>query len=161
MGFAVQLVTPEAALFSGDATAVILRTSVGDLTILDGHTDLVGDVAPVVARIERDGDTTVAFCVHGGFIETLTAPGVAAGIVEGASAEARSTLVRMLAGVAEPVDSIDVPRAEAARAAAASALSELAARDDDDEAHIERRAAEAALARAELRLSAVGASTAS
>jgi F-type H+-transporting ATPase subunit epsilon len=155
-GFAAQLVTPEAALFAGEATAVISRTSVGDLTILDGHTPLVGDVVPGIVRIERADDSTDAFCVHGGFLQVATEPGAALGLVEGVTETTRSTRVTLLAGIAEPVESIDAARATAARDRASAQLSALASRDDD-EAVLEREQAERALARAELRLSAVGA----
>jgi F-type H+-transporting ATPase subunit epsilon len=154
--FAAQLVTPEAALFAGEATAVITRTSVGDLTILDGHTALVGDVVPGIVRIERPGDTTDAYCVHGGFLQVQTEQGAALGLVEGATETTRSTRVTVLAGIAEPVTAIDAARAQAAKDAASARLSALASRDDDA-ALLEREHAEQALARAELRLAAVGA----
>jgi len=153
--FAAQLVTPEAALFEGEATAVISRTSTGDLTILDGHTPLVGDVVPGIVRIERPDDSTDAYCVHGGFLQVATEPGAAHGLVEGVSETTRSTRVTLLAGIAEPVGSIDAARATAARDKASAQLSALASRDDD-EGVLERAQAERALARAELRLSAVG-----
>ena len=156
--FGAQLVTPEAALFAGEATAVICRTSVGDLTVLDGHTTLVGDVVPGIVRIERPDDSTDAYCVHGGFLEVATGPGAASGLVEGVTESTRSTLVRLLAGIVEPVNAIDAARAGAARDAATAQLSALASRDDD-QAALEREQVERALARAELRLSAVGAAT--
>ena len=68
-------VTPEAALFAGEATAAISRSSIGDLTILDGHTPLVGDVVAGVVRIERPDDTVDAYVVHGGFFQVETRPG--------------------------------------------------------------------------------------
>jgi len=151
--FGVELVTPEAALFAGPATAVMLRTSEGDLTVLAGHTPLVGDVVPFVVRIERPDDTTESFCVHGGFVQVATAPGAAVGLVEDATGSERSTRVTLLAGVAEPVGAIDAARAQAARDAATARLAAVAARDDE-EAGVERAAAERALARAELRLEA-------
>jgi F0F1-type ATP synthase epsilon subunit len=128
---------------------------VGDLTILDGHTPLVGDVVPGIVRIERPDDSTDAYCVHGGFLEVATEPGAAYGLVDGVTETTRSTRATLLAGIAEPVDSIDPARAAAARDAANATLSALASRDDD-EAVLEREQAERALARAELRLTAVG-----
>ena len=73
--------------------------------------------------------------------------------MEDAAPEERSTRVTVLAGVAEPVGALDVPRAEAARDRATAELAALASRDDE-EAAIERAAAEGSLARAELRLGA-------
>jgi F-type H+-transporting ATPase subunit epsilon len=157
--FGAQLVTPEAALFAGEATAVICRTSIGYLTVLDGHTPLVGDVMPGIVRIvriERPDDSTEAYCVHGGFLQVATEQGAAVGLLEGVTEATRSTRVTLLAGIAEPVDAIDPARASAARDAASAQLSALASRDDD-EAVLEREQAERALARAELRLSAAGA----
>jgi len=154
--FGTQLVTPESVLFAGEATAVVTRTSVGDLTVLDGHTPLVGDVVPGIVRIERPDDSTDAYCVHGGFLEVATEPGAGEGLVEGVTEATRSTRVTLLAGIAEPVGSIDQTRAAAAKEAANAQLSALASRDDD-EAVLEREQAERALARAELRLSAAGA----
>jgi len=153
--FAAELVTPETALFAGEATAVITRTSEGDLTVLDGHTPLVGDVVPGIVRIERPDGTTVGFCVHGGFLQVASAPGAAAGLVEGVGAGDRSTRVSVLAGVAEAVSQIDAQRAQAARDAATARLAELASRDDED-ARVERGYTELALARAQLRLEAAG-----
>ncbi len=151
--FGAELVTPEAVLFAGPATAVVLRTAEGDLTVLNGHTPLVGDVVPFVVRIERPDEVTEAFCVHGGFVQVATAPGAAVGLLEDAAPTERSTRVTLLAGVAEAVGALDVARAEAARDRAAAAVAALASRDDD-EAAIERSAAEGALARSELRLEA-------
>ena len=145
--FAAQLVTPEAALFAGEATAVISRSSIGDLTILDGHTPLVGDVVAGVVRIERPDDTVDAYVVHGGFFQVETRPGAAEGLVEGVTETTRSTRVTVLAGIAEPVSSIDAERAAAAKQAASAQLSALASRDDD-EANLARDQAERALARA-------------
>jgi len=154
--FAAELVTPEAALFAGEATALICRTSDGDLTILSGHTQLVGDVVAGVVRIEQPDGTTAAFCVHGGFLQVDTSPGAAEGLVEGVTSADRTTRATLLAGVAEPVGAIDAERALAARDAASAAIAALTSRDDED-ARLEREHAERALARAELRLEVAGA----
>lgn len=149
--FGAELVTPESTLFAGPATAVMLSTSVGDLTVLAGHTALVGDVVPFVVRIVRPDEATEAFCVHGGFAQVATAPGAAVGLVEGVAESERSTRVTLLAGVAEPVGAIDGARAQVARDTAAQRLVAVASRDDEGAA-AERELAERALARAELRL---------
>lgn len=154
--FAAELVTPEQALYSGTATAVVCRTSGGDLMVLAGHTPLAGDLVPGVVRIDRDGEPSRSFCVHGGFLEVDTGP-VAAGAAEPSSGLA--TTVTMLAGIAEPVDEIDVARAQAARDAAAARVAQ-GAPEADDEAQVELALATAALARAELRLEAVAAASA-
>src|ERR1039458_2545479 len=138
--FGAELVTPEAPLFAGEATAVITRTSEGDLTILHrhtplvgdvvagtwggdlpilgGHTPLVGDVVAGIVRIERPDGATEAFVVHGGFLQVETAVGAATGLVEGVSEIGRSTRATLLAGVAEAVSAIDVAPRPPARGAA-------------------------------------------
>jgi F-type H+-transporting ATPase subunit epsilon len=155
--FGVELVTPEAALLAGAATEVILRTSDGDLTVLDGHTDLVGDVVAGLVRIVRP-DATDAYCVHGGFIQVRTARGAAEGLLAGTEPATRTTRVTILAGVAESVATIDVPRADAARSAAEAALAALPAEDANEDQVVERQHATAALARAMLRLECAGVS---
>jgi F-type H+-transporting ATPase subunit epsilon len=157
--FGAELVTPEASLFAGEAVAVITKTSEGDLTVLAGHTPLVGDVIPSVVRVERPDGTADAFCVHGGYLQVATGPGAAVGLVEGVTDDDRTTRVTVLAGVAERVSEIDLARAQAAREAATTTLAGLASRDDD-EARLEREQVTQALARAELRLEAVGATAA-
>ena len=44
--FEALVLTPEVALLRAEARAVVLRSSDGDLTVLDGHTPLITDVAP-------------------------------------------------------------------------------------------------------------------
>ncbi len=51
--FQLELVTPERNLLTGAASEVILRTGDGDLTILAGHTPLVGTVEPGVVGSSR------------------------------------------------------------------------------------------------------------
>ncbi len=151
--FFCELVTPESSLRAGPATAVILRTSDGDLTVLDGHTPLVGDVVASVVRVEHEGETE-RYAVHGGFLQVETGRGVAADVLEGVANEALSTRVTLLAGVAEPVSAIDVARATASRDAAQARLAGMPADDPDEAARVARLHAQAALDRAELRLSA-------
>jgi F-type H+-transporting ATPase subunit epsilon len=155
--FGIEVLTPEAVLVAGAATSVILRTSEGDLAVLDGHTPLVGDVVPGVVRVAR-GDEEAAYLVHGGFLQVATAPGAAVGLVDGAGDDERSTRVTLLAGIAEPVDAIDVTRAQAAKDAATARLAALGPGDDEGAAY-EREAVERALARATARLEAATAAT--
>jgi F-type H+-transporting ATPase subunit epsilon len=153
-----ELLMPEGELFAGEAIGVICRTSDGDLTVLDGHTPLVGDLVPGVVRIER-AEATDAYLVHGGFLQVATERGAAVGILEGATKESRSTRVTLLVGVAERVGELEATRAEAARARAAEALGALGAPEDEG-SRLEREQLERALARAELRLEAAGAASA-
>jgi F-type H+-transporting ATPase subunit epsilon len=155
--FGVEIVTPEQSLYAGGATSIVLATSEGDLTVLDGHTPLVGDVVPVEVRVEQSDGNVVRLAVHGGFLQVDTSPGAAEGLAEGDGPLAGlSTRVTVLAGVAELASEIDVPRAEQARERAAQRVSELGAGRgpvaEDTEEDVQLAEAEGALARAELRL---------
>ncbi|HMD45456.1 MAG TPA: hypothetical protein VKG43_04820 [Acidimicrobiales bacterium] len=169
--FPVEVVTPEAALVDGTASAVVLRSSDGDLTVLDGHTALVTDVVPGEVRIEQADGSTLALAEHGGFLYVDTSPGAAeraegtAGPAEGAPA-GLSTRVTLLFGVAELADQIDVARARAARDRATARLDEVRAAGRGttepgaegvlSETDLEMAELAAALRRAEVRLEVTG-----
>ena len=134
----VEIVTPEAALFSGEATSVVARSSAGEFMVLPGHTATVGDVVPGIVRVQG-AEGEVSFAVHGGYFQV-------------ASAGEGVTLVTLLAGVAENVADIDVARAQAAKDRLEAELASSTGANPDD--HAPHLAARAALARAELRLRA-------
>jgi F-type H+-transporting ATPase subunit epsilon len=130
----VEIVTPEAPLWTGEARALMARSSEGEFTILPQHTPTVGDIVPGLVRVTTaDGD--VGFCVHGGYFQV------------GAGDEPGVTRATVLAGIVERVSDIDVARAQAAKDALEAQLS---ATGDVDEAR--RRELESSLARAQLRL---------
>jgi F-type H+-transporting ATPase subunit epsilon len=135
----VEIVSPEVALWSGEATAFIARSSEGFFTILPEHTDTVGDLVPGLVRVQTS-EGEIAFVVHGGYFQVVHGPS------DG------ETLVTVLAGVAELVGTIDVARAQAAKEAAEAQLG-TATRDDASN-DADHQMALDALARAELRLSA-------
>jgi F-type H+-transporting ATPase subunit epsilon len=163
--FGVEVVTPEQALVAGGATAIVLATSEGDLTVLDGHTPLVGDVVPGLVKVDLADGTHLRLAVHGGFVQVDTSPGAAEGLAEGdGPLPGLSTRVTVLAGIAELSEEIDVPRAERARDAAAQRVSELSSGRGGSSAgasdqpgsegpDLALREAQEALDRAELRLS--------
>lgn len=130
----VEIVTPEAALWTGEATGLMARSSEGDFTILPQHTATVGDIVPGLVRVATTGGE-MSFCVHGGYFQV------------GPDDEAGGTRATVLAGVAERVSEIDVARAQGAKEAAETQLAANADLDDGLRAR-----AEASLARAELRL---------
>jgi F-type H+-transporting ATPase subunit epsilon len=155
--FGVEIVTPEQSLFAGGARSVVLATSDGALTVLDGHTPLVGDVVPCEVKVEQPDGALLRLAVHGGFLQVDTSPGAAEGLAEGdGPLPGLSTRVTVLAGVAELSDEIDVPRAEAAREAANQRVTDIGAGrgpvGEDVEEDVEAAEAESALARAVLRL---------
>jgi F-type H+-transporting ATPase subunit epsilon len=160
--FGVEVVTPEQSLVAGGAKSVVLETSEGGLTVLDGHTALVGDVAPCEVKVEQPDGTTLRLAVHGGFLEVDTSPGAAEGFAEGdGPLPGLSTKVTVLTGVAELAQEIDVPRAERAREVATQRVAELSSGRGSgadqpagsDAPDVALQEAEAALSRAELRLS--------
>jgi F-type H+-transporting ATPase subunit epsilon len=135
----VEIVTPEAPLFSGPATALMARSSEGQFTVLPQHTATVGDVVSSIVRVETPEGVS-AFAVHSGFFQ------VGPGLAEG------ETLATVLAGVAERTSEIDVARAQAAKDAAEAQLANANKGDQSDPE--EQLVALAALERAELRLRA-------
>ncbi len=129
----VEIVTPEAALWRGEATSLSARSSIGEFTILNQHAPLVGDIVPSVVRVLAS-DGLHSFVVHGGFFQVGQANG--------------ETLATVLAGIAEPVESVDRTRALAAKERAEVVLAGRS--DDSDEQSLSD--AKAALGRAQLRL---------
>ena len=131
MTLAVNLVSPEAVLYEGEAAMVVARTtSGGDIAFQTGHQPFLGGLGVWPVRLILEGGGEVRFAVHGGFVEVS------------------GDRVIVLSDVAEVAAEIDVERARAAKAAAEEAL-----RADADDAN-----AEAALARANVRLEVAGAS---
>lgn len=123
-----ELVSPERVLYSGTAEMVVCRTADGEIAFLPGHVPFVGALGLGKVRvIHPEGETVAA--VHGGFVEVA------------------HDRVTILSDVAELADQIDVVRARTAKEAAQDRL-----RVDPDDAE-----AQAALARAELRLEVAGA----
>ena len=134
----VEILTPEAALWTGTATALMARSSEGEFTVLPEHTATVGDVVPYVVRVQTTDEGEIAFAVHSGFFQV------------GKGLDPDTTLATVLASVAERTTEIDVPRAQAAKEAAEARLASATKGEDENEELL----AYAALERAELRLSA-------
>ena len=118
--FEVSVLTPESQLLRVDARAIVLRSSDGDLTVLNGHTPLVTDVVPGRVRVDPAEGEPVHMAVHGGYLQVETGLGLDAG-------DGRATRVTLLAGTAEIASQIDVARAERARAEAEARVEELRA----------------------------------
>jgi F-type H+-transporting ATPase subunit epsilon len=162
--FTVNLVTPERILLEGAASEVILRSGAGDLTILAGHTPLVGSVEPGVIRVVGDDGQVERVAAHGGFIQVEQH-------VEGESEDGGSgssgTRVTLLVGVAELAEEIDAPRAQAALEAAEARVAELTGTGgrtvggEDEVPDAGLVEAEAALRRAQVRLEALDVASAS
>ena len=154
--FGVEVVTPEQSLYAGGARSAVLATSDGALTVLDGHTPLVGDIVPCELKVEQPDGPLLRFAVHGGFVQVDTSPHAAEGLAEGdGPLPGLSTRVTVLAGIAELSEEIDVTRAEQARDAANQRVNELQSGRSGDEVEVDVELLEAkgSLERAELRLS--------
>jgi F-type H+-transporting ATPase subunit epsilon len=125
MAFQVELVSPEAITYSGEAEMVIARTvEGGDIAFQPGHVPFIGVLAVWSVEVIRpDGDRDV-FAVHRGFVQVA------------------GTKISVLSDVSEKSTEIDVSRAEQAKENAEAQLSEIS----------ENVEAADALARAELRL---------
>ena len=125
MTFQVELVSPEAITYSGEAEMVIARTlEGGDIAFQPGHVPFIGVLAVWSVEVIRpDGDRDV-FAVHRGFVQVA------------------GTKISVLSDVSEKSTEIDVSRAEQAKENAEAQLSE----------NSENVEAADALARAELRL---------
>jgi F-type H+-transporting ATPase subunit epsilon len=135
----VEILSPEAALWRGTASALVARSSEGDFTILPQHTETVGDLVSSIVRVDTD-EGAVAFAVHTGYFQV--GPGDGEGV----------TLATVLAGVAERTTEIDVARAQVAKDAAEVQLAAASKGDQSDQTA--QFTALAALERAELRLRA-------
>ena len=128
MPLAVELVSPERTLFSGEANWVRARTvGGGDIAFLSGHAPFIGALATWTVEISLVGGGDELVAVHGGFIEVS------------------GDHVKILSDLAEMASTIDAERARRAQEKAEAAV----AKGEDDEA-------EAALARANARLAATG-----
>ena len=130
MTFLVELVSPEAISYSGEAEMVIARTlEGGDIAFQPGHVPFIGVLAVWSVDVVRPDGNRDTIAVHQGFVQVA------------------GTRVSILSDVSEPSADIDVERARAAKGNAEAALT------------TDRNNAESAgaLARAELRLRVAGA----
>lgn len=108
----VELVSVEREVWSGEATAVLAKTTEGEIGLLPGHAPLLGEVAEGgTVRVSLVGGGEVVAAVSGGFL-SVTDQGVT-----------------ILAEVAELADDIDAGRAQE---------SLRKARDEGDEAAVRR-----------------------
>lgn len=69
--FQVDVVSPEATVWSGMATIVIARTPEGELGIMADHEPLMGALATGPVEIEAETGERTTIGVHGGFIQVL------------------------------------------------------------------------------------------
>lgn len=126
----VEVVSPEAVSYTGEAKMVVARTvEGGDIAFQSGHIPFIGILQVWSVDIIKEDDSRDTFAVHRGFVQIS------------------DERVSILSDVSESAGDIDVARAQDALGRAQDAL-----KADADDAE-----AQAALARAELRLQVAGA----
>lgn len=69
--FRVDVVSPEATVWSGEATIVVARTPEGELGIMADHEPLMGTLSTGAVEIEDESGSRTTIGVHGGFIQVL------------------------------------------------------------------------------------------
>jgi F-type H+-transporting ATPase subunit epsilon len=69
--FQVDVVSPEATVWSGQATIVIARTPEGELGIMADHEPLMGALATGPVEIESETGERTTIGVYGGFLQVL------------------------------------------------------------------------------------------
>ena len=69
--FQVDVVSPEATVWSGMATIVVARTPEGELGVMADHEPLMGALATGPVEIESETGERTTIGVHGGFIQVL------------------------------------------------------------------------------------------
>ncbi|MSR74883.1 MAG: ATP synthase F1 subunit epsilon [Planctomycetes bacterium] len=126
--FKLELVTPDAMVYSGEVTSVSAPAEEGRIGILAGHAPLCCTLSVGEVFIREANGQIRSFVVGDGFLEVS------------------GNTCRILAAVGEPVEAIDIARAEAAER---RARERLKARHEQD---FDLARAETALVRAVVRL---------
>ncbi len=126
--FKCEIVSAEAAIFSGEVEQLVASGIMGDLGILPGHAPLLTELQPGPVRVIHDGGQEENFYVSGGFLEV------------------QPDVVTILADAASRARDLDEASAEEARQHALKAFNDKSAELD-----YTRAAAELAEAVAQLR----------
>jgi F-type H+-transporting ATPase subunit epsilon len=122
--FKLSVVTPEKTIFEQDSSSVIAPGSEGYLGILSNHAPLITALIPGKLTVTDTANQESYYALSGGFLEVS------------------HNIVTILADAMEPIDKIDLPRAQEAEKRARERLSYRSSPD------IDVARAEAALARA-------------
>lgn len=107
MALKVEVVTPERRLVQVDADEVIAPGADGLFGVRPGHTAYLAVLQPGMLTVKEGGGVEKRFFVAGGFCEVA------------------DDVVRVLADVAEPLESIDLAAAQKAVADAEAKLAEI------------------------------------
>lgn len=109
MTFHLNIVSAEAAIFSGLAEMIVASGSLGELGILPGHTPLITSLKPGFVRVVKQGGQEEIFYISGGILEVQT------------------TIVTVLADTAIRAEHLDEAAALAAKERAEKALTDKSA----------------------------------
>lgn len=126
--FSLTIVTPDGVQFDGQAEALTVRTTTGDMGILAGHTNCVAPLGMGMATVTVDGQKRYGACI-GGMVSVLNGQ------------------VKLMPTTFEWSDKIDLARAKASGQRAKDILADKTSTDTD------LRLAEARLKRALIRQS--------
>ncbi len=122
MAFAIEFVSPETIVYSGEGTMVTARTrGGGDIAFLAGHEPFIGTLQTGEVKVTEAGGDMMSWAVRSGFVSVTP------------------DKVTVLSDIALPAASIDVA---AARADLADADSRLAADQLDEFALSDKKWAE-------------------
>ncbi len=69
--FQVDVVSPEATVWSGTATLLMAKTTDGELGIMANHEPLMGALVTGPVTVEAEDGTRTTIGVHGGFLQVL------------------------------------------------------------------------------------------
>ena len=97
--FVVDIVSPEAIIWTGEASFLVARTTEGEIGIQAGHEALMGALATGSVTVDGAAGERTTIAVHGGFIQvldnTVTLLTDRATIVEGDADSAREAAAVM------------------------------------------------------------------
>jgi len=65
----LQIVSPEAVVWTGEAEMLVTRTSEGEIGILAGHEPTMAALATGSTVVHAAGGETVTVAIHGGFLQ--------------------------------------------------------------------------------------------
>ena len=69
--FHLDVVSPEAVIWSGDVYTLITRTTEGEMGVLADHEPLMAALATGSSIIRAADGSTVTLAIHGGFLQVL------------------------------------------------------------------------------------------
>jgi F-type H+-transporting ATPase subunit epsilon len=104
--FTLQVVSPEAIVWSGEAEMLVTRTTEGEIGILADHEPTMASLATGSTVIHAAGGETITIAIHGGFLQ-IDADGVTLltdrAVLAGDGVEQARQMAEEMAAEEEPV----------------------------------------------------------